>query len=107
MQRSIEKLYKIFKLEADFNYSNKAVVGGLEKLTSTWVGEARADGIPEEQIQNVISLLEQYPNLDNSARAKTLSDIGKILDNAGIKHLPKAAASEEPRPGHCCQTTKT
>ena len=98
MQRSIEKLYKIFKLEADFNYSNKAVVGGLEKLTSTWVGEARADGIPEEQIQNVISLLEQYPNLDNGARAKTLSDIGKILDNAGIKHLPKAAASEEPSP---------
>jgi hypothetical protein len=43
MQRSIETLYKIFKLEADFNYSNKAVVGGLEKLTSSWVGEARAD----------------------------------------------------------------
>jgi ATP-dependent DNA helicase RecG len=88
MQRSIEKLYKIFKLEADFNYSNKAVVGGLEKLTSSWVGEARADGLPEKQIQNVVALLEQYPNLDTNARAKTLNDIGDILDNAGIKHLP-------------------
>ncbi|MBG0784046.1 MAG: ATP-dependent DNA helicase RecG [Anaerolineaceae bacterium] len=96
MQRSIETLYKIFKLEADFNYSNKAVVGGLEKLTSSWVGEARADGLPEEQIQNVIALLERYPNLDLTARAKTLSEIGEILDNAGIKHLPGADVNKEP-----------
>ena len=96
MQRSIEKLYKIFKLEADFNYSNKAVVGGIEKLTDSWVGEARADGVPEEQLQKVIALLEGYPNLETAARAKALTDIGQILDNAGIKHLPRPNAKEEP-----------
>ena len=45
MQQSTDKLYKIFKLEAEFGYTNKAVVGGLEKLTGTWAGEARADGL--------------------------------------------------------------
>jgi len=88
MQRSTEKLYKIFKLEAEFNYSNKAVVGGLEKLTDTWGGEARADGLSEDVIQQVISLLDQYPSLDTSARAEALTKIGQILDIAGIKHLP-------------------
>lgn len=88
MQRSKEKLYKIFKLEAEFNYDNKAVVGGLEKLTETWAGEARADGISEDDIQQVTSILDQYPTLDIQKRMKSLKQIGVLLDIAGIKHLP-------------------
>lgn len=102
MQRSIEKLYKIFKLEADFNYSNKAVVGGLERLTDTWIGEARADGLKEEQIQEIMTHLKAYPNQDINTRAKSLIEIGKLLDNAGIKHLPnpnpETAPVEKPSP---------
>jgi len=88
MQRSKEKLYKIFKLEAEFNYANKAVVGGLEKLTETWAGEARADGISEDDIQQITSILHQYPTLDIQKRMKSLKKIGVLLDIAGIKHLP-------------------
>ena len=97
MQRSTEKLYKIFKLEAEFGYTNKAVVGGLEKLTDSWMGEARADGLSEETIQRVTSALNQYPNLDIDGRVHTLKEIGHVLDIAGIKHLEKPpAGSNEP-----------
>ena len=105
MQRSTEKLYKIFKLEAEFGYSNKAVVGGLEKLTDTWTGEARADGLSEEDIHQVTSALNLYPNLDTLGRVHTLKEIGHILDIPGIKYLesPDKAenkpADKEIRPG--------
>jgi len=87
MQRSIEKLYKIFKLEAEFDFSNKAVVGGLEKLTESWKGEARADGVPEEKIRQVTAMLGRYPELEKSERIAVLKEIGRVLDVAGIKHL--------------------
>ncbi|MDY6846013.1 MAG: hypothetical protein SVP52_02625, partial [Chloroflexota bacterium] len=105
MQRSTEKLYKIFKLEADFGYANKAVVGGLEKLTDTWAGEARADGLSEEDIQAVTDALNLYPNLDTQGRVHTLKKIGHILDIPGIKYLESPdkeenkPADEETQPG--------
>ena len=96
MQRSTEKLYKIFKLESEFGYTNKAVVGGLEKLTDTWVGEARADGISEEKIHKVTALLHQYSDLAIKQRVYALQNIGQILEVPGIKHL--AGPPEEKQP---------
>ena len=87
MHRSTEKLYKIFKLEAEFGFTNKAVVGGLEKLTESWIGEARADSVAEEIIQQVSNLLTQYPELTAAERKQLLNKIGEILDNPGIKNL--------------------
>ncbi|MBG0786942.1 MAG: ATP-dependent DNA helicase RecG [Anaerolineaceae bacterium] len=88
MVQSTEKLYKIFKLEAELNYQNKAVVGGLEKFTDSWVGEARAEGINEALIQQVSKIMKNYTNLPIEQRANALKEIGQILDVAGIKHLP-------------------
>lgn len=94
MQRSTEKLYKVFKLEAELNYTNKAVVGGLEKLTDSWQGEARADGIPEEDIRSVLTILNSYASTPVEDRVLALKKIGHILDNPGIKYLsvPEAKA---------------
>lgn len=94
MHRSTEKLYKIFKLEAELNYSNKAVVGGLEMLTESWAGEARIDGISEENIERVTDFLRNYPKLETSQREAALKSIGEILDVAGIKHLPASPAAK-------------
>jgi ATP-dependent DNA helicase RecG len=99
MHRSIEKLYKIFKLEAEFNYANKAVVGGLEKLIDSWQGDARADGLPEENIDQVITILRGYSNLPIFERAQALRKIGHILDNPGIKYLSEAETqTRQPEP---------
>jgi ATP-dependent DNA helicase RecG len=95
MQRSTEKLYKIFKLESEFGYTNKAVVGGLEKLTDTWVGEARADGLSEDDIQKVTAALNEYPNMDIQGRVHTLREIGHILDIPGIKYLESPNQTEQ------------
>ena len=105
MQRSTEKLYKIFKLESEYGYSNKAVVGGLERLTETWAGEARADGLSEEFIQKVTETLERYPTLEISERPTVLREIGKLLNIAGIKHLPNTdePPAQQP-PGQSGQT---
>ncbi len=97
MYQSTEKLYKIFKLEAEFNYQNKAVVGGLEKYTESWVGEARAEGMDEALIQRVSRILKTYNALPVEQRAGSLKEIGQILDVAGIKHLPDSPA-ETPQP---------
>jgi ATP-dependent DNA helicase RecG len=91
MQRSLEKLYKVLKLEAEFGYTNKAVVGGLEKLVDSWMGEARADGLSEDHIHKVGSLLTQYPRLSLSDRAQAIKEIGHSLNIAGLKHLPTVA----------------
>jgi len=100
MQRSTEKLYKIFKLEEELGYKNKAVVGGLEKLSDTWASEARGDGLPEESVQQVISLLANYPDYTIPDRARSLQKIGYILDVPGIKHLniplPEETYQENP-----------
>lgn len=87
MQRSTEKLYKIFKLEEELGYNNKAVVGGLEKINDTWAGEARAEGLSEDIIHQVLSLLSEYPDRTFPERARSLQKIGTILDVPGIKHL--------------------
>jgi ATP-dependent DNA helicase RecG len=91
MVQSTEKLYKIFKLEAELNYQNKAVVGGLEQFTDSWMGDARAEGMDEALIQKVSKILKQYGNLSTEQRADSLKEVGKILDVAGIKHLPESS----------------
>jgi ATP-dependent DNA helicase RecG len=96
MQRSIEKLYKILKLEADLNYTNKAVVGGLEKLTERWQGEARAEGLPEDKIQMVALIFNQYEHLSIQERAQALKKVGHILDNPGIKYLSEPETQKQP-----------
>lgn len=95
MGQATDKLYKIFTLESEFNYANKAVVGGLERLTDTWVSEARAENLSEEKIQRVIAILTQYPSLKLSERPGYLREIGQILDIAGIKNLPDANNLQE------------
>ena len=87
MQNSTAKLYKILKLETELGYSNKAVVGGLDKTIDSWIGEARGDGLPEEIIARVAYLLKNYPEGDIDQREKTINQIGKVLEVPGIKYL--------------------
>lgn len=98
MQRSITKLYKIFSLEANLNYSDKAVVGGLEKLIDTWQGEARGDGLSEEKISSVTAILNRYESLSPAERSDALKRVGYILDNLGMKNLPNYISQVHPSP---------
>jgi ATP-dependent DNA helicase RecG len=51
MKPSLLKLQKFFKLEAERGYDNRAVVGGLDRILSSWEAEARVENLPEDLIQ--------------------------------------------------------
>ncbi|HPH96710.1 MAG TPA: ATP-dependent DNA helicase RecG [Anaerolineaceae bacterium] len=72
---SLDKLQKIFKLEAERGYDNRAVVGGLDKVLATWEAAARADNLPEDQVQLVFEGLRRYAQVEPEERAGILKQI--------------------------------
>lgn len=94
MKPSIEKLQKIFRLEAERKYDNNAVVGGLANMAAAWEGEARTDGLAEDLIQAVLARLRDYGRLSPESRGDAL----KGLWNRLTKSIPTegAAPSVEP-----------
>ncbi|MGB9672781.1 MAG: ATP-dependent DNA helicase RecG, partial [Anaerolineales bacterium] len=83
MKPSIQKLYNIFKIEAENNYFNRAVIGGLERILDTWVNEAHQDQMDEKTIQFVVDNLTNYAKLSPEARANTLKAIWEQIQSTG------------------------
>ena len=79
MKPSLEKLQKIFKLEAERGYDNRAVVGGLEQMLEPWEAEARVDGLPEDLIEAVDARLRDYPRLSSSSRQEALQGLWRRI----------------------------
>lgn len=75
MKPSIEKLQKFFKLEADREYDNKAVMGGLAKMLDSWEAEARSDELAESLIQAVNARLRDYHRLTPDSRREVLKGL--------------------------------
>ncbi|MBI3158587.1 MAG: ATP-dependent DNA helicase RecG [Chloroflexi bacterium] len=75
MKPSIEKLQKIFRLEAERKYDNKAVFGGLGSMAGAWEGEARADGLPEDLVQVILARLRDYERLTPESRSDALKGL--------------------------------
>jgi len=82
MKPSIQKLKKIFKLEAERRYDNHAVVGGLERMLEYWEPEARADGLPEELLQAILTRLRDYARLTEKSRAEALQGIWRRIQRS-------------------------
>ena len=75
MKPSLQKLRKFFRLEAEREYDNKAVMGGLANILSAWELEAREDQLKEQTIQAVISRLRDYHRLSEESREVALKGI--------------------------------
>lgn len=82
MSPLIEKLKRIFKLEAELGYTNKAVVGGLDKFLPSWISEAQIVHLKDELIQAVVIRINQYRLLDQEERALLLNEIIELLQTA-------------------------
>jgi len=72
---------KYFKLEAERGYDNKAVMGGLRNILSSWEGEARAKGLPEPIIQAISSRLRDYHRLSPESRKMVLQGLWRRIKN--------------------------
>ncbi|MEX2160336.1 MAG: ATP-dependent DNA helicase RecG [Anaerolineales bacterium] len=75
MQASLNKLNKIFQLEAQRQYDNRAVMGGIEKMLRGWEAEARADDVNEQLINAVTSQLRNYEDLEPEYRAIAINNV--------------------------------
>ena len=85
MKTSIKKLRKFFRLEAEREYDNKAVMGGLANILSSWELEAREDQLPEQIIQAVISRLRDYHRLSEESREVALKGIWKRVNKEALQ----------------------
>jgi ATP-dependent DNA helicase RecG len=75
MKTSVTKLQKFFRLEAEREYDNRAVFGGLESMLKNWEAEARAEELPAELISAVVTRLRDYHRLTPESRAEVLKGI--------------------------------
>lgn len=100
MKPSIQKLRKFFRLEAEREYDNKAVMGGLSNILSAWELEAREDQLSEQIIQAVISRLRDYHRLSEDSREVALKGIWqRVTREEGIESetQEKTPVIEEPQ----------
>ncbi|MEJ2448242.1 MAG: hypothetical protein P8Y37_09940, partial [Anaerolineales bacterium] len=96
MKPSIEKLRKFFRLEADRGYDNKAVMGGLANILSSWELEARKDQLPEQLIQAVITRLRDYHRLSEESREVALKGVWQRLTRETGFDLSSGQPQESP-----------
>ncbi len=101
---SIDKLQKFFKLESERGFDNRAVVGGLDKILTTWEAEARVDNLREDWIQEVITRLKEYPLVEPVKREQILRSLWKLLQITREDN-PLSARSQE-SPSQVSQTNK-
>ncbi|MDI6695944.1 MAG: ATP-dependent DNA helicase RecG [Anaerolineales bacterium] len=94
MKPSIQKLQKIFKLEADRGYDNHAVMGGLSRILDVWMNEARADGLPEDLIQLVSERIQDYGRLTEKSRAEMLQGLWRRLQRGNGDELVQESAEQ-------------
>lgn len=94
MKPSIQKLSKIFNLEADRGYDNHAVMGGLVRMLDHWVPEARNEGIPEDLIQAIIYRIQDYARLTPKSRSETLEGLKRRIQRSDVE-LTNTSATKE------------
>jgi len=94
MLSPFETLSKMLALEKQRGYDNRAVLGGLERLSDTWAPEAIAHVSTTEErllIEEIAGSLRAYPSLqERPQRAALVED---LLDK--ISTSPRSAAPDQ------------
>lgn len=83
MPASIDKLLKILQLEGNqFYYSDRAIIGGLEKLLPTWFQEATSDHLSDEIKNQISEALGKYSSLTPDDRLHKVKSLALFLKDA-------------------------
>jgi ATP-dependent DNA helicase RecG len=96
MPSPFETLSKMLTLEKQRGYDNKAVFGGLERLSETWAPGAIGQVATKEErllVEEIAGSLRRYPSLEGEAQRAAL--VSELLSKIG-----GALASPPVRPGH-------
>ncbi|MGB8252404.1 MAG: hypothetical protein WCF08_04265, partial [Anaerolineaceae bacterium] len=94
---SILKIKKYIQSERERGFDNRTIIGGLDKVISTWASDAHLDKIHEDQIRLVADLFKSYPDqsvndrkvgLDKIWNEFHLSDFAPHISHAPRKQNP-------------------
>jgi len=88
MKNSLRMLHKIFKLEAERGFDNRAVVGGLAAYMTNWEMEARAENLDEKIIQAIIVRLNDYHRLSAKSRAEAIEGLWRRIKRETQVSMP-------------------
>jgi len=94
MNKATEKLSRIFKLEAKQGFENRAVMGGMVRLTQAWESDAREVAMDEKTIQFVSQKFSVYEQLSPAERKTALIEIAERLAILETLNLQAFAVSE-------------
>lgn len=83
MPASIDKLIKILSLEAQqFKYSDRAIIGGLEKFLPTWMNEAISDKVSNDLLAGIKDAMNGYSSAPAMERFDKITNLVNILKTA-------------------------
>lgn len=104
MSRSFSSLERVLLLEAQQNYQDKAVVGGIRQFAAYWVGQARDDAVDEADralVEQVAEVLSEYSKLrGKDARKKAIDSLLASLERRKVRlaDAPKPQVVSKPKP---------
>jgi len=101
MPSAMEKLIKILRLEQQNNYSNRAVIGGLQAYAENWSAEAHQEAARPEQnalIEEIILVIADYDGNEDGKTRKQLAQyiLDRLMQRAEplpqyVVNLPEAS----------------
>ncbi len=98
MSFPIETLRKFLKLEADRNFDNRAVMGGLEKILPNWEPEAYTSGVDSSLIERIKTSLLSYSSLTIEDRKKCVDELISSLSLIAPEKISIDLTSQEIQP---------
>ncbi len=98
MNPALEKLTKYLRLEAQRDFDNQAVMGGLARMLEPWEEEARETGVEDRTIKAVVDRLRDYGRLSPDSRRDVLEGLWSRLQSETDELGGFPGASERARP---------
>lgn len=110
MSSALERLKKILKLERQQGYRNKSVIGGFERLSERWQGDATKEAVSAGQralVRAIVEALRGYRSLQEvEARQRAVDHMLALAgrwEKAAEEHeaatvAEEATAAQAPRP---------
>ncbi|HSB90428.1 MAG TPA: ATP-dependent DNA helicase RecG [Anaerolineales bacterium] len=96
MTSAVEKLNKVLELEADRGYDNRAVLGGLDRMLSPWMEEARSQGVSGALVEAVETLLHQYASLSAESRREAVEGMRRQMGLGDAGAQPHSLTPAQP-----------
>lgn len=95
MGDELHKYQKFLKLEIDRGFDNKAVLGGLSKIITSWQIDAGNAGLEPAIIKKVSELFTNYEGQVVSERKKSVNELLTILKKSPTEPKELSALPEE------------